>query len=174
MRAQAREADAGVSEIARMLGLLPVVLPASGSCAPLEPSDLSFSGHKPEVAAPEIGTERLQTFPDIVLPMNLPPPPPAPGVAALLAPMSANVSLPWSAEARARVSSRRWPWALDALVVLALLAVGVLQSPLAKHPTVRPYAEATTSTVDRGWRAAAPTVQQAIASVGSWVRSVAR
>jgi hypothetical protein len=168
MRAQAQggTADGGVSEIARILGLLPVVLPASGSCAPLEPSDLSYSGREPQVAVPEIGTERLQTFPDIVLPMELPPPPPPPSVAALLAPMSASVALPWS-----RRAESRWTWALDAIVVLAVLGVVTLRSPLASHPTVRPYAEAATSIVARGWHSTAPTVRRAVVSVDAWARS---
>ncbi|MDF2696638.1 MAG: hypothetical protein K0S65_5021, partial [Labilithrix sp.] len=144
MRREAPEPDAAIAEIARMLGALPVVLPASGSCAPLEPSDLSFSGHEPKVAAPEIGMERLQTFPDVAPPLNLPSPPPSPSVVALLAPVAPNEAMPWSPKR----APRRWAWALDAIVVVGLLCGATLRSPLASHPVVRPYAGAATSIIE--------------------------
>ena len=160
--------DAAIAEIARMLGALPVVLPASGSCAPLEPKDLSFTRAKPEVAAPVIAHERLQTFPDIEPPMVLPPPPPSAGAIMLLAPIPPGSAVPWTSDEPA--PKRRWAWALDALVVLATAALVVIRSPLAQHPVVHPYAEAATIKAVQGWHSATSAVERGAASIAERMR----
>ena len=161
--------DAAIAEIARMLGALPVVLPASGACAPLEPSDLSYSKREPELAAPTIPFERLQTFPDIEPPMALPPLPPSPGAAMLLAPIPPGSAVPWSSEGD-RVPRSRWAWALDAVIVLATAALVIVRSPLAEHPIVHPYAEAATATVVQGYRVAANRVERGVAAIAQRTR----
>ena len=159
--------DAAIAEIARMLNALPVVLPASGACAPLDPSDLTFSGPESKVAAPSIPYERLQTFPDIEPPMDLPPPPPSAAAIMLLAPIPPGSAVPWSKKQAPR---RRWAWALDAMIVLATAALVTVRSPLADHPVVHPYAEAATVTVLDGVHAAGRTFERGVTSIAERVR----
>lgn len=171
MRGQApgsNATDAAIAEIARMLGALPVVLPASGSCAPLSPNDLSFKKHEAAVAAPVIAHERLQTFPDIEPPLALPPPPPSAGAIMLLAPIPPGSAVPWSSDEPA--PKRRWAWVLDAMIVLATAALVVLRSPLAQHPVVHPYAEAATVKAVHGWQLATSAVEHGVANVAERMR----
>ena len=159
--------DAAIAEIARMLNALPAVLPASGSCAPLEPKDLTFSRREPEVVAPTIPFERLQTFPDIEPPMALPPPPPSAGAIMLLAPIPPGSAVPWS-EAR---PERRWgARVLDLMVVLATAALLTVRSPLAEHPVVHPYAQAATVSVAEGWHLVGRTVERGVAMIAERTR----
>ena len=161
--------DAAIAEIARILNALPVVLPASGSCAPLEPEDLSFSKREPEVQAPVIPHERLQTFPDIEPPMALPPPPPSAGAMMLLAPIPPGSAVPWASEEPVRRGSR-WGWVLDLMIVLATAALVVIRSPLAQHPVVQPYAEAATVEATHGWQMASHAVDRGVRSIVERVR----
>ncbi len=162
-------ADAAIAEIARMLGALPVVLPASGACAPIDPADLSFTKREPELAVPQIAHERLKTFPDIEPPMALPPPPPSAGAIMLLAPIPPGSAVPWSEAPPPR--SRRWAWALDAMIVLATAALAIVRSPLAEHPRVQPYAVAATTTIVQGWHAAASSVERGVATLAERSRA---
>jgi hypothetical protein len=157
--------DDTLADIAQMLRALPVVPPALGRCAPIEPSDLTYRrGHEYALPAPEIATDRLQTFPDFIPPL-LPAAAahePSPTVTALLAPPPVDAPMPWGAKRRER---RAGAIALDVLVVFALAAIVLLHSPLARVPQVRPYSQAANGAIARQVGAARPVVARAVHAV---------
>ena|SRR5688572_19642081 len=64
------------SELAGLLRSLPVVLPASGSCAPLAPESLAFRRTELDGVPDklEIPIDNLKLFPEDPAPFELPPP----------------------------------------------------------------------------------------------------
>jgi hypothetical protein len=142
------------SELAGLLRSLPVVLPASGSCAPLDTSQLAFKRTELEGVPDrlEIPLDHLKMFPEEPSPFELPPPtvpsappppPPPPPLPVFVrqAPKPPSAwprSAPTVATPREPIKSkkpaRKWPFAIDALVFLGLV---VMLSPLGKHPLVQ-------------------------------------
>ena len=80
----------------------------------------------------------------------------------MLAPIPPGSAVPWASER----APRRWgAKLLDVMVVLAMAALVTVRSPLAEHPSVRPYAQTATTTAVRGWHAGVGLVERSVAAV---------
>ncbi len=146
------------SELAGLLRSLPVVLPASGSCAPLDPASLSFQRTElAQIPNVEIPLDKLKLFPEEPPPFELPPPsvPPPPRIQTPAPPpvfvheaprppsawpsaqKRRQPAVPLEVEKKRKRSGSRGMIVLDVLVLLSLALGLAYRSPLGKHPIVK-------------------------------------
>jgi hypothetical protein len=128
---------------------------------------LPFTRRQP-IPPPHIAFEALSriSFPDVFEPLAIPAPPRpvlSPAAKALLEPSPSFIKAPWDEPPPAREplqcvptvtkpkKRRRWPKLFLAAVLGAVTGWGVFQTPVARNPHVRPYAEFVNAKTKQAW-----------------------